>query len=171
MSTVSFYVNQQLVTVDEDLFEMPLMEYLQDEMGLTGTKFCCGIGVCRACTVSVQRQPNSPREVMLSCSTPLSQMQGVQVDTIESVGEPEKLHPLQQAFLDKFAFQCGYCTSGFLMAAYSLWDRLKRAPINKDDLDQVIENAVGEHICRCTGYIRYHEAIKSAIIEEGGMVS
>lgn len=167
---VNFSVNGSPVSVSGDERHLLLIDYLQEDLGLTGTKFCCGIGVCRACTVKVQRQPDAPMDVLLSCSTPLSTLDGFEIFTIENVAVDNDLHPLQEAFLTNFAFQCGYCTSGFLMAAISLWDRLVTNPIPKPALDAAIENAIGAHICRCTGYVRYHEAVKSAIINQGGLV-
>ena len=80
--------------------------------------------------------------------------------TIESLGTEENLAPLQQAFLDHFSFQCGYCVSGFLMAATALMDHLDRNPAGEEELDGLIEEWIGDNICRCTGYVRYIAAIK-----------
>ncbi|SDE53923.1 (2Fe-2S)-binding protein [Kordiimonas lacus] len=171
MADISFILNGTGVTASANLSDLPLVDFLQEDQGLTGTKFCCGIGVCRACTVSVRRAPGAPPEVLLACSTPLSQMAGLEVYTVESVATDGMLHPLQEALLKGFAFQCGYCTPGFLMAAITLWDRLKAAPIPASALDAAIDQAIGDHICRCTGYVRYYEAIKQAILNEGGLVS
>ncbi|KKJ76775.1 hypothetical protein WH95_11655 [Kiloniella litopenaei] len=171
MADISFSVNGKAVHASQDEADLPLIDFLQEDLNLTGTKFCCGIGVCRACTVSVRRQPGAPSEPMIACSTPLSSLSGVEVYTVESVAENGKLHPLQQEFLDHFSFQCGYCTPGFLMAAMTLWDRLTDNPIPKDALDKVIDDALKDHICRCTGYIRYYEAVKAAILKQPGMVA
>ncbi|NQZ07398.1 MAG: 2Fe-2S iron-sulfur cluster binding domain-containing protein [Algicola sp.] len=169
MDNITFSVNGKPVKASAAEADLPLVDFLQEDLGLTGTKFCCGIGVCRACTVSVRRQPGAPPEPMIACSTPLSSLQGVEISTIESVANHDTLHPLQQAFLTHFSFQCGYCTSGFLMAAMTLWDRLVDNPINKQDLDEVVHNTLKDHICRCTGYIRYYEAVKAAILNQPGM--
>ncbi len=171
MADISFSVNGKSVTAPAAEADLPLVEFLQDDLRLTGTKFCCGIGVCRACTVSVRRQPGAPPEPMISCSTPLSQIQGVAITTVEGVAQSGKLHPLQTAFLEHFAFQCGYCTPGFLMAAVILWERLQVRPIPLNDLDTVIADALGEHICRCSGYVRYYEAVRDAILKQPGMVA
>ena len=170
MADIHFTVNGILYSAREELAELPLVDFLQEDAGLTGTKFCCGIGVCRACTVAVRRFQDAPMEVLLACSTPLSQVAGLSLYTVEGLAVGDKLHPLQEALLTGFAFQCGYCTSGFLMAAIALWDRLKMAPIPAADLDAAIEQAIGEHICRCTGYVRYYEAIKQAITAAGGLL-
>lgn len=170
MADISFSVNGKTVSVPAAEGELPLVEYLQEDLRLTGTKFCCGIGVCRACTVSVRRQPGAPPEPMIACSTPLSQLQGVDVSTVEGVARNGELHPLQKAFLEHFAFQCGYCTPGFLMAALILWERLRISPVPLNDLDGAIDDALGDHICRCSGYVRYYEAVRGAILSQPGLV-
>jgi aerobic-type carbon monoxide dehydrogenase small subunit (CoxS/CutS family) len=78
--------------------------------------------------------------------------------------------PLQQAFLDEFAFQCGYCTPGFLMATHMLMERLRLAPLAEDQLDAAIQDACGSHICRCTGYARYYAAIRKVILATPGLI-
>ena len=171
MANIHFSVNGKPVVASSHDADLPLVDYLQEDLDLTGTKFCCGIGVCRACTVSVRRQPGAPLEPMIACSTPLSSLEGVEVHTIEGVEKNGTLHPIQQAFLDHFSFQCGYCTSGFLMASITLWDRLLNNPIPRSDLDRVVNDALKDHICRCTGYIRYYDAVKDAILKQPGMVA
>ena len=141
--------------------ELPLLEFLQEDLGLTGTKFCCGIGVCRACTVGSRNSPDAPMEKTLSCSTPMSILNGMHIHTIEGLGTEDELSPLQEAFLEHFSFQCGYCTSGFLMAATALIERLQTSPVADNELDDLIKVWVGDNICRCTGYVRYFEAIKN----------
>lgn len=155
--------------VPEDL---PLVEFLNEELGLTGTKFCCGIGVCRACTVSVRRSESSPPVPVLSCSTPVRAVDGRSVTTVEGLaGADGQPNLLQQIFLDDFAFQCGYCTPGFLMATTVLMERLASAPIREARLGAAIEQAVGPHVCRCTGYVRYHQAIRRAVLATPGLVT
>ena len=153
--------------VDADL---KLVDLLRWELGLTGTKFCCGIAVCRVCTVAVQRVQDGHLEAMRSCTTPVSDLQGRRITTVEGLAPHGELHPLQKAFLENFSFQCGYSAPGFLMAAYCLLDRLQRSPIARDDVDAAIEGAVGQHICRCTGYVRYHRAIRQVILSTPGLV-
>ena len=150
---------------------LSLLDFLNEELGLTGTKFCCGIAVCRACTVAVRRTPESPATPTLSCSTPVRFVDGQSVDTVEGLAEGETLTALQQSFLDNFAFQCGYCTPGFLMATNMLIERLTVTPIPASQLDDAIADAVGPHICRCTGYIRYYQAIRQVIEQTPGLLS
>ncbi len=170
MADISFSVNGNPVSALAADGDIPLVDFLQENLNLTGTKFCCGIGVCRACTVSVRRQPGAPPEPMIACSTPLSQLRGVAVTTVEGVATASGLHPLQMAFLEHFSFQCGYCTPGFLMAAITLWERLQVSPIPAGDLDKAIDDALDAHICRCSGYVLYYQAVRAAILEQGGMV-
>jgi len=153
--------------VDEDL---KLVDLLRHELGLTGTKFCCGIAVCRVCTVAVQRVPGGHLEAIRSCTTPVSDLNGRSVTTVEGLAQDGELHPLQQAFLENFSFQCGYSAPGFLMASYCLLDRLRRSPIAADEVDAAIHDAVGQHVCRCTGYVRYHRAIRQVILATPGLV-
>ena len=148
--------------------DLLLLDWLQEDLGLTGTKFCCGIGVCRACTDAVQWTPGHPPEPVLACSIPAAALDGHAVTTVEGLAGPTGLSALQEAFLTAFAFQCGYCTPGFLMAAHILLARLRTAPIKFDQIDAAIDAACGAHICRCTGYAGYRMAIRWAVIDELG---
>lgn len=169
--SVAFSVNGRPVQVGGADLDLPLVDYLHDELDVTGTKFCCGIGVCRACTVAVRRTQEAPLEVLLACSTPVSQLDGMALHTVEGLADGDDLHPLQHAVLTHFAFQCGYCTPGFLMAAWVLLDRLRRSPIPARELDAAIERALGQHICRCSGYVRYYQAVRAVIRNEPGLLT
>jgi aerobic-type carbon monoxide dehydrogenase small subunit (CoxS/CutS family) len=164
--TVNGTLRQAEVPVD-----LPLINFLQDDLNLTGTKFCCGIGVCRACTVAVWRTPKSVPDVMLTCVTKAVDVDGQSIGTVEGLAKNNVLTPLQQAFLDEYAFQCGYSTPGFLMAGEVLLQQLKISPIPRSQVDAAIMNAVGAHICRCTGYVRYHAAIRKVILATPGLVT
>jgi isoquinoline 1-oxidoreductase subunit alpha len=129
--------------------DMPLLWVLRDELGLTGTKFGCGVAACGACTVQVDGQP------MRACVTPVSSAQGKAVRTIEALGTDDKPHALQQAWIEHQVPQCGYCQSGMLMAAEAL---LRAKPNPSDtDIDAAITN-----LCRCGTYPRVRAAIHSA---------
>lgn len=169
--TVQLTVNGQQTGEKEVPKTLSLLDFLNDELGLTGTKFCCGIGVCRACTVSVRRTPDSPPTPTLSCSTPARFVDGQIVQTVEGLADGEQLSAIQEAFLEHFSFQCGYCTPGFLMATTMLVERLKVAPIPAAQLEDAIADAVGPHICRCTGYVRYYQAIRKVIEQTPGLLS
>ncbi len=161
--SITFSVNGTSHTVGDDRGSETLLDFLHDDLNKTGTKLCCGIGVCRACSVAVAKGP--ALNPMISCSTPLSVLDGTDVHTIEGVAKDGQLSRIQQAFLDHFSFQCGYCAPGFVMAATVFLETLRRAPVSADQLDAAIEDAIGEHICRCTGYVRYYEAVREVALE------
>ncbi|GAA4225570.1 2Fe-2S iron-sulfur cluster binding domain-containing protein [Sagittula sp. NFXS13] len=156
------------LTVNGTAHEIPdsrgtdtLLDFLHDDLNLTGTKFCCGIGVCRACTVQVSEPLNPVPTPTISCSTALATLNGTEVSTIESVARDGQPDPVQQAFLDAFAFQCGYCAPGFVMAARMFLMGLRAQPVPEDQLESAMMDAMGTHICRCTGYVRYFDALRS----------
>lgn len=151
--------------------DLPLVSFLQDRLDLTGTKFCCGIGVCRACTVAVWRTPRALPDVLLTCVTKAIEVDGQSIRTVEGLAQDGKLTALQQAFLEDYAFQCGYSTPGFLMAGEVLLQQLAASPVPLSRVDETIMKALGEHICRCTGYVRYHAAIKRVILATPGLVT
>ncbi|MDH4265776.1 MAG: (2Fe-2S)-binding protein [Deltaproteobacteria bacterium] len=127
-----------------------LLEVLREDLGLTGVKMGCGDGNCGGCTVIVDGQ------AIKSCLMLALQARGKQILTIEGLGSAENLHPLQQAFIDHFAVQCGYCTPGMIMAAKALLDEKPEA--TEEDIR---ENLHG-NICRCTGYVKIVEAVEAA---------
>jgi aerobic-type carbon monoxide dehydrogenase small subunit (CoxS/CutS family) len=163
-------VNGKPVTRPNEEASLPLLDVLQEYLGLTGTKLGCGVGQCRACTVAVQDTPGSPWRSVQSCLTPLAAVHGKSITTVEGLASGEVLHPLQQAFLRDFAFQCGYCTPGFLMAAWTLLDELRRAPVTRDRVDDAVMGAIGGNVCRCTGYSRYFAAVKHVVLAQPGLV-
>jgi aerobic-type carbon monoxide dehydrogenase small subunit (CoxS/CutS family) len=169
--TLEFTLNNQKIVRDDIDPDLKLNDLLREDLGMTGTKFGCGIAVCRACTVAVQRVPGGHLEPTRTCTTPVSAIQGRIVTTVEGLARDGDLHPLQKAFLDHFSFQCGYSAPGFLMASLCLIDRLKRSPIPRSLVDEAIAEAVGQHVCRCTGYVRYYRAIREVILATPGLVT
>jgi isoquinoline 1-oxidoreductase subunit alpha len=148
MAAISFTVNGQRQSVDVAP-QMPLLWVLRDTLGLTGTKFGCGMGLCGACTVHIDGQPTR------SCSTQASSVGGKTVTTIEGLS-PTGSHAVQQAWVDVDVPQCGYCQSGQIMTAAAL---LTRTP-NPTDAD--IDSAMRGNICRCGTYQSIREAIHRA---------
>jgi aerobic-type carbon monoxide dehydrogenase small subunit (CoxS/CutS family) len=127
-----------------------LLEVLREDLGLTGTKHGCELGECGCCAVLVDGQP------VLSCLALGAAMEGHEVATVEGMADGTKLHPLQAAFADLGAAQCGYCTPGMLLTAKALLERVPRP-----SRDQ-IKAALSGNICRCTGYIKIYEAVELA---------
>jgi aerobic-type carbon monoxide dehydrogenase small subunit (CoxS/CutS family) len=152
---VQFTLNGKPIklTVDSD---RSLLWVLRADLGLTGPKYGCGEGICGACTVLVDD------EAARSCVLPVGQVQGKQVTTIEGLAQNGKLHPLQQAFIDHDALQCGYCTPGMILTAYSLLRKNPR-PSYSD-----IVNGMEHNLCRCGSHKRIIEAIQSAAKEMAG---
>jgi len=132
--------------------DMPLLWYLRDELDMTGTKFGCGAGLCGACTV------HRNGEAIRSCSTPMRDLAGKAVTTIEGLS-PDGTHPLQKAWMQANVPQCGYCQTGQIMQAAAL---LKK---NHKPTDKDIEDAMSGNICRCGTYQRVRAAIKAAAKE------
>ena len=124
-----------------------LLDLLREDLGLTGTKEGCGEGECGACTVLVNGRPR------LSCLTAAIQVDGKEVLTIEGLRENGELHPIQRAFVEAAGVQCGFCTPGFIMAAYAL---LKENP---DPTPQEVKDWLSGNLCRCTGYQQIVEAV------------
>ena len=157
---VYIHVNGKPVTVPAADADMSLAEFLHERLDLTGTKVCCGIGVCRACTVGTRSNKNALMEKTLACVTPVSAVANQHIYTVESLAQGSRLSTLQQTFLESFAFQCGYCTPGFLMAATAMLEHLKAYRIGPDQLEATIDTWVGDNLCRCTGYVKYRDAIR-----------
>jgi isoquinoline 1-oxidoreductase subunit alpha len=142
-------INGQLYSVDVAP-DTPLLWVLRDTLGLTGTKFGCGIAQCGACTVLLNGTP------IRSCVTPIAAAAGAEITTIEGLGSDGELHPLQQAWLDLQVPQCGYCQSGQILSAVALLET------NPKPSDEDINTAMSGNICRCGMYSRIKAAIKQA---------
>lgn len=146
---VVFTLNEELVRVYADPAES-LITVLRDKLGLFGTKAGCSRGECGACTVLLDDQPVN------SCLIPFGKVEGRRIETIENLSRGEEYHPIQKAFVEKGAVQCGFCSPGMIMSAHAL---LKTNP--QPSL-QEIKTAISGNLCRCTGYKQIEEAIASA---------
>ena len=146
MASLVIDVNDNSYTVDVEP-DMPLLWVLRDVIGLTGTKYSCGIGVCGTCTVHVDG------EAVQSCSLPVSEAAGKRITTIEGLS-PDGTHPLQQAWLAEQVSQCGYCTPGQIMIAAALLQK------NPRPSDEEIKTAMSAALCRCGTYPRVMRAIR-----------
>ena len=149
MAVVSFTLNgkPQRLTVDED---RKLLWVLREDLGLTGTKYGCGLTLCGACTVLVDN------EAVQACALDIGDVQGRHVVTIEGLARESQLHPVQEAFLEHLAYQCGYCTPGMILGAYALL--LKNATPTRDEIVAHMDS----HLCRCGAHVRIIQAIESA---------
>jgi aerobic-type carbon monoxide dehydrogenase small subunit (CoxS/CutS family) len=142
-------LNGQNRTVDTDA-NRTLLDVLRTDFGLTGTKYGCGVGACGSCTVIIDGRAKC------SCITLIGQVDGRRVETVEGLAEGERLHPLQESFVENHAIQCGYCTPGMLMSAKALLDR-DPAPS-----EEAVRVAISGNLCRCTGYQQIVKAIRHA---------
>ena len=153
-NSLSLFINGSEYTGEVET-RLTLLDFIRDELDLTGTHTGCEHGVCGACTVLLNDTP------VRSCLIFAVQLSGQNLTTIEGIGEPDgSLSPLQKAFCDLHGMQCGYCTPGMLIAAHSLLEH------NSDPTDDEIRDAISGNLCRCTGYTQIIDAIKfaSAII-------
>jgi nicotinate dehydrogenase subunit A len=149
-TTLKFQVNGKEHSVPVDDPKMPLLYALRDDLALHGPRFGCGLGQCGACTVHVDGRP------VRSCSFPVSQAAGKKVVTLEGLASGKQLHPLQQAFIEEQAVQCGYCINGMIMQAKALLDS------NKNPSEEQIKEALAKNLCRCGTHVRIVRAVKRA---------
>jgi nicotinate dehydrogenase subunit A len=147
---ITLTVNGKAVAIDADDAQMPLLYALRDDLGLHGPRFGCGLGQCGACTVHVDGK------AVRSCTMPVAAVAGKKVVTLEGLGRPGKPHPLQKAFVDEQAVQCGYCINGMIMQAAALLQT------NRKPSEQEIKAALAENLCRCGTHLRIVRAVKRA---------
>jgi aerobic-type carbon monoxide dehydrogenase small subunit (CoxS/CutS family) len=149
--TIKFTLNGDPVEVHLKTGDRLLVDVLREDLQLTGTKHGCGIGACGTCTVIMDGYPIS------SCMQLAALCDGADIRTIEGLGNSETLHPVQQAFVNKSALQCGICIPGHVMAACALLEK------NPNPTDDEIRASVDSVYCRCTGYVRIEQAYREAI--------
>ncbi len=149
-STITFTLNgkKQTLTTEPN---RSLLEVLREDLQLTGTKYGCGEGQCRACSVLING------ESVPSCTTSVADVNGQVVRTIEGLGQGDELHPVQLAFLESGASQCGYCTAGMIISVVSLFERPTRPPVEE------VRKQMQKHICRCCNYVKIDDAIHKSL--------
>jgi len=147
MSAIALTVNRVSHTVDVEP-ATPLLYVLSDDLGLRGPKFGCGLGQCGACTVIVRGR------AIRSCVTPVSSVSDAEITTLEGLGTSERPHPLQKAFIDEQAAQCGFCLNGVILTAKAFLDQNPKAS------DTEIRQAMSTVLCRCFAHVRMFRAIK-----------
>ncbi len=165
MTTFAITINGQAYGPVELRDELSMNDYLREVLGLTGTKFGCGAGQCLSCAVIVD-DPDGTSQTSPTCIVPAVNFNGKTIRTVEGHAKGDALTPLQKAFIAHFAFQCGYCTAGFLNEGQVLLERLEKDPVSRDALEATIAQALDGHLCRCTGYVKYHEAVRAVILAE-----
>ena len=153
--TIRFILNNKPVQITVNTNRM-LLWVLRTELGLTGAKYGCGEGFCGACTVLVEDEP------VRSCQYPMKDVEGKKVLTIEGLAKNGDLHPIQRAFVDHDALQCGFCTPGMILTVYSLF--LKNSKASRDDVIQ----ALNDNLCRCGAHPRIFQAVDVAAASMGG---
>ena len=147
MARINLDVNGKVNAIDADP-DMPLLYALRNDVGLNNPHFGCGLAQCGACTVHIDGQP------VRSCVTPVSAVAGAEITTLEGLGSSEKPHPIQKAFIDEQAMQCGFCVNGVIMTAKAYLDRNPKA--SDGDIQQALSNV----LCRCHAHSRMMRAIK-----------
>jgi aerobic-type carbon monoxide dehydrogenase small subunit (CoxS/CutS family) len=145
--------------------ELSMNDFLREYLGMTGTKFGCGAAQCLSCAVIVDDHDGTSY-TSPTCVASAASFDGKTIRTVEGLARDGELSVLQKAFIRHFAFQCGYCTAGFLNEGQVLLERLAKAPVKRADLENTIAEALDGHICRCTGYIKYHEAVRDVILAD-----
>ena len=165
MRTISLTINGTPHGPVEVRDELTMNDFLREYLGLTGTKFGCGAAQCLSCAVIVD-EADGTSHTSPTCVIPAVSFAGKRIRTIEGHATNGELSALQKAFVEHFAFQCGYCTAGFLNEAQVLLERLAKKPVARATLEATITEALDGHICRCTGYVKYHEAVRDVILAD-----
>lgn len=167
MTTLGITINGRAYGPVNVREELTLNDFLREVLGLTGTKFGCGAAQCLSCAVIVDN-PDGTSYTSPTCVVSAASFNGKTIRTVESHAKDGKLSALQVAFIEHFSFQCGYCTAGFLNEGQVLLEGLAKKPVARADLDKTIAEALDGHLCRCTGYIKYHEAVRAVILADAG---
>ena len=165
MTTLSLTINGRKHGPIEVRDDLSMNDFLREVLGMTGTKFGCGAAQCLSCAIIIDN-PDGTSYTTPTCIVSAVAFQGNTIRTVEGHARDGELSALQKAFIEHFAFQCGYCTAGFLNEGQVLLERLARAPVARDALEQTIADALDSHLCRCTGYVKYHEAVRDVILAD-----
>jgi aerobic-type carbon monoxide dehydrogenase small subunit (CoxS/CutS family) len=165
VTRLAITINGHALAPTEVRDDLTMNDFLREHLGMTGTKFGCGAAQCLSCAVIIDN-PDGTSYTSPTCVVSAISFDGKAIRTIEGHAKNGELTALQKAFIDHFAFQCGYCTAGFLNEAQVLLERLARKPVARDELENTITEALDGHICRCTGYIKYHEAVRDVVLAD-----
>ena len=165
MTALAITINGRSIPRTEVRDDLTMNDFLREYLGMTGTKFGCGAAQCLSCAVIVD-DPDGTSHTSPTCVVSAASFNGKSIRTVEGHARNGELSALQKAFIEHFAFQCGYCTAGFLNEGQVLLERLARQPVARAELEATIAEALDGHICRCTGYIKYHEAVRDVILAD-----
>ena len=165
MTALTITINGRVVGPVDVRDELTMNDFLREHLGMTGTKFGCGAAQCLSCAIIVDN-PDGTSHTSPTCVVSAVSFNGQKVRTVEGHAKNGELSALQKAFVDHFAFQCGYCTAGFLNEGQVLLERLAKTPVARTDLEKAGAEALDGHLCRCTGYIKYHEAVRDVILAD-----
>ncbi len=165
MTTLSLSINGRALGPFEVRDDLTMNDFLREQLGMTGTKYGCGAAQCLSCAVIVD-MPDGTSHTNPTCVVPAVNFAGTSIRTVEGHARDGGLTPLQTAFIEHFAFQCGYCTPGFLNEGQVLLERLAKQKVAHEALDAVIAEALDGHLCRCTGYVNYYAAVRAVILAD-----
>jgi aerobic-type carbon monoxide dehydrogenase small subunit (CoxS/CutS family) len=165
MTSLTITINGRVYGPQDVRDDLTMNDFLREYLGMTGTKFGCGAAQCLSCAIIID-SPDGTSYTSPTCIVPAVRFDGKSIRTVEGHAKDGELTALQKAFITQFAFQCGYCTAGFLNESQVLLDRLAKAPIARADLEKTIAEALDGHLCRCTGYIKYHQAVRNVILAD-----
>jgi aerobic-type carbon monoxide dehydrogenase small subunit (CoxS/CutS family) len=165
MTSLTVTINGRAYGPQDVRDDLTMNDFLREYLGMTGTKFGCGAAQCLSCAVIID-DPDRASFTSPTCIVPAVRFDGKSIRTVEGHAKDGALTPLQKAFIEHFAFQCGYCTPGFLNEGQVLLERLARDPIIRADVEKTVAEALDGHLCRCTGYIKYHQAVRDVILAD-----
>jgi aerobic-type carbon monoxide dehydrogenase small subunit (CoxS/CutS family) len=165
MTALTVTINGRVYGPRDVRDDLTMNDFLREYLGLTGTKFGCGAGQCLSCAIIVDNADGTSA-TSPTCIAPAAGFNGKSIRTVEGHAKDGELTALQKAFIARFAFQCGYCTAGFLNEGQVLLERLARAPIARPDLEKAVAEALDGHLCRCSGYVKYNEAVRDVILAD-----
>ena len=165
MTTLAIRINGLAYGPMEVRDDLTMNDFLREMLGLSGTKFGCGAAQCLSCAVIVD-DPDGRSYTRPTCIASAASFNGKAIRTVEGHAKNGELTALQKAFIEHFAFQCGYCTPGFLNEGQVLLERLAKERVARVELEKTIGEALNGHLCRCTGYIKYHEAVRDVILAD-----
>ena len=167
MTALSITINGRAYGPMDVRDDLTMNDFLREFLGMTGTKFGCGAAQCLSCAVIVDN-PDGTSHTGPTCVASAASFHGKTIRTVEGHAKDGLLSDLQKAFIEHFSFQCGYCTAGFLNEGQVLLERLAAKPVARADLEKAIAEALDGHLCRCTGYVKYHEAVRDVILADPG---